>query len=359
MTIVNRYILRIYLRLFGLSLAAFVGIYLLIDFFERVDDFIEASAAIPLYLIYFLNKIPMVAVQILPLGVLMATFLTLGGLSRSQELTAMRAGGMSLARIASPLMWTGLILSLSTLLAQEYLIPLHAQKVNTLWRTQIKGRGDMTYQVEQIWFREGQRIYNIRQVQPTDGTMEDISVYETDADMQIQRRVDARNAIFSEQGWIFQNLTIRNFSPAGQLLSQQTQEHARFPLEKTPKDFQTAAPKEDELSFFQLRELADKLEAEGSDVTRLRVNMQSRLATPFACLVMAFLGIPFALQKGRSSGPALGMAISIAIGISYHLLQAMIAALGFSGVFPPLLAAWAPNLLFAMLGLYLLLSVRE
>ena len=359
MTLINRYILRIYARLFGLSLAAFVGIYLLIDFFERVDDFIEAGAPVSLYLIYFFNKIPIIVVQILPLGVLMATFLTLGGLARTQELTALRAGGLSLARIASPLLWSALALSLATLLAQEYLVPLHAQKVNSLWSTQIKGRSDMTYSVEQIWFREGQDIYSIRQVLPSEGTMQGISVYEVDKDMQILRSIDAPTAVFGSQGWVFQNPIIRTFSPGGQLLSQKKLEHIRFPLDKTPQDFQTATPKEDELGFFKLYDLIKQQEAEGSDVTRLRVNMQSRLATPFASLVMAFLGIPFALQKGRASGPALGLALSIAIGISYHLLQAMLAALGFSGVLPPLLAAWAPNMLFAMLGLYLLLSVRE
>ena len=87
--------------------------------------------------------------------------------------------------------------------------------------------------------------------------------------------------------------------------------------------------------------------------------MMARLATPFTSLIMAFLGIPFALQKGRNANLAMGVALSVAVGVSFYLLQAMLIAFGYSAVIPPWVAAWAPNVLFMLIGIWLLLSSRD
>ncbi len=105
--------------------------------------------------------------------------------------------------------------------------------------------------------------------------------------------------------------------------------------------------------------MIEKLQAEGYNATRYLVDLQARLATPFSCIILALLGIPFALQRGRSAGLAMGITLSVSIGISYFILQAMLQTFGYSGVLPPILAGWSANLLFAMLSLWLLLSVKE
>jgi lipopolysaccharide export system permease protein len=109
----------------------------------------------------------------------------------------------------------------------------------------------------------------------------------------------------------------------------------------------------------ELGQLARKVESEGYDATRYRVDLQAQTATPFACVVMAFLGIPFALSKGRGASLAAGIAISVGIGVTYFILQAALQAFGYSGVLPPVVAAWSANLLFTLLGAWLLLLARE
>ena len=116
MTLISRYILSTFCRIFSLALAAFIGLYLLVDFFERVDNFIEYGAAAHLYLQYFLYKIPFIAVQVTPLACLLAVFMTLGGFSRSNELTAMHGAGISLLRITLPLLGTGLLSAVARVL---------------------------------------------------------------------------------------------------------------------------------------------------------------------------------------------------------------------------------------------------
>jgi lipopolysaccharide export system permease protein len=130
-------------------------------------------------------------------------------------------------------------------------------------------------------------------------------------------------------------------------------------LRKTPEDFKMPEQKNTELGFRELYRISQRLQEEGYDAIRYRVDMHARLATPFAAVIMAFLGIPFALQKGRGSNIALGVAITIAIGAGFHIVNALITAFGYSAVLPPFVAAWSANILFGLFGLWLLLSVRQ
>jgi lipopolysaccharide export system permease protein len=105
--------------------------------------------------------------------------------------------------------------------------------------------------------------------------------------------------------------------------------------------------------------MAKKLEQGGYDSTHQRVDMHNRLATPFTCLIMGFLGVPFALQKGRNSNIALGIGLSLGIGIVYFIIQSTVTAFGYSSALPPLFAAWTTNFIFLLLGIWLLLNVQE
>jgi len=359
MSLLYRYILTSFARIFGLALAAFAGIYLLVDFFERVDTFIEHKASLSQYLLYFLNKIPMVVVQIAPMAVLMGVFMCLGGLSRNSELTAMRAGGISLWRITTPLLLTALIITGAMQFANEYVAPLSAQKINYILNTQVKGKPQMTIKQDRLWFREGSSIVNIRQALPERNSLEGVTIFRIGDDFQLQSRIDAPKATYSKGTWFFENTTERQFSSTSERAS--VEHHARKATElvKTPEDFRVAERKSEELGVRALYAMANKLTEEGYDATRYRVDMQARLATPFASVIMAFLGIPFALQKKRGASLAMGITISVAIGITYHILQAILLAFGYSSVIPPVVAAWAPNLLFCLFGVWLLLMVRE
>lgn len=359
MNLLNRYILSSFARVFGLALAAFTGIYLLVDFFERVDDFIEHQARLSQYLLYFSNKIPLVVVQVAPMAVLMGVFMTLGGLSRNNELTAMRAGGISLWRIAAPLLGMALLIAGTVQVANEYFVPLSVRKINYILNTQVKGKPRLVVKQDHLWFREETSIVNVRLALPEMNTLQGVTIFRTDENFRLQSRIDAPKATYADGTWTFENVTIRRFAAAGEVSA--TEQYARMPVElaRAPEDFRVAERRNEEFGFRELRTLSRKLQEEGYDATRFRVDMYGRLATPFASVIMAFVGIPFALQKKRGASLAMGVTISVVIGISYHIIQAMLLAFGYSSVLPPVVAAWAPNLLFGLLGVWLLLMVRE
>ena len=360
MAILTRYTVKMYLRNFALSLSSFAGIYLLIEFFEKVDNFVEKSAPIGLYFSYFLNAIPLFATQVAPLAILMAAFITVGGLSRTGELTAMRAGGLSLYRITRPLIITTCIITLLLLGTQELILPRSASTMNKILHQQIKGDSQPQRIRNKIWVRTGNSILHIEQAIPEDGTLQDISIIDLDENFQITTRTDAGSARFENNAWQFKNLKRRSFNPdSGEMIHSADEKQRQINLNKQPDDFKQANPQEWELSFLELRKLVNKMRAEGYDATRFQVDMHAHISTPFTCIVMALLGIPFALNRGRNTSLSFGIVVSVIVGVIYFILNSVTMAFGYSGILPPILATWSANILVGLTGLWLVLFRTE
>jgi lipopolysaccharide export system permease protein len=360
MIILNRFLLKHFLRILLLSTGAFTGIYLLIDFFENISDFIDHNASALDYFSYLLNSIPLIFVQILPLAILMTVVLTLGTLGRTNEITAMRACGFGLWRIIRPLMLLALGLSFLLLALNEFVAPINAKALNYLLEIKLQGKQQLSFKRNEIWYRDQNRIINIQVADPQQQKLHGVTIYNLDKSSKIVLRQDASRAEFRDGNWIARSLLERHFdSTHGDLESVQKLANQMLDINRQPADFAIQENQNNELNFRQLLKMVNKLEQEGIDSTRQRVDLHNRLAAPFTCLIMAFLGVPFALQRGRNSNIALGIGMSLAIGVIYFILQSLVTAFGYSGALPPLLAAWTSNIIFLMLGVWMLLSVKE
>ncbi len=359
MNLLNRYILSRYLRIFALALAAFSGLYLLVHFFEKVDNLIGHQASLPIYFIYFASKVPLIIVQVAPLGILLSSFLTIGGLARTSELTALWAGGVSLTRIALPLLGAAGVLSLLLLLINETLVPASTRTANRVWETDVYGRPAVVFKRDSLWIREGGKVIHVRLAHPDEDLLEGLQIFRFDENFRLLERIEAERARYREGAWVAEEGTRRLFSPGGDMLASHPFDQTSLPLEKPPEEFKIAERDSEEFNFRELGEMASRLQAEGYDPSRYLVDMHARLALPFAGLIMGFLGIPFALQKGRGGNIALGVALTVAVGFSYHILHAVVLAMGKAGLLPPRLAAWIPNLLFLLIGVWLLLMARR
>jgi lipopolysaccharide export system permease protein len=360
MKILNRFLISYFIRILSLSTAAFIGIYLLIDFFEKVDDFIDHNAAAWDYVVYLANSIPVILVQILPLAILTTMVLTLGGLSRTNEVTAMRACGVSLWRIVQPLMTLALLFSFVLLLLNEFAIPWNAKKLNYLLDVKMSGKRHVQLTRNEIWYRNKNQIINITVANPQQKQLQGIAIFTFDEKQKIIGRQDIPIATYADNHWYAITLNERTFDPeTGDIIKLATRKGVTLDLNKQPKDFAQQEDLKNELNFRQLAAMIKKLETEGYDATRQRVDMHNRIATPFTCLIMGFLGIPFALQRGRNSNIALGIGLSLGIGVVYFIIQSLVTAFGYSSALPPFVAAWTANFIFLLLGIWLLLNVKE
>ncbi len=360
MKILNWFLLKHFTRILLLCTAAFIGIYLLIDFFEKVDDFIDHKATLWDYFIYLSNSIPFIFAQILPLAILTTMVLTLGGLSRTNEVTAMRACGISLWRIVQPLMSLALLLSFLLLLLNEFALPWNTKQLNYLLEIKMKGKQQVQLTRNEIWYRSNNQIINIAVASPQKQQLQGITIFTFDDQQKIKKRQDAALANFDNETWQTSTLVERIFdSKSGDMIEVHKLKNMTLNLDRVPEDFSGHENFNNELNFRQLSSMAKKLEQEGYDSTRQRVDMHNRIAMPFTCLIMGFLGVPFALQRGRNSNIALGIGLSLGIGVAYFIIQSLVTAFGYSNALPPLMTAWTANFIFLLLGVWLLLNVKE
>lgn len=357
MTIISRYIVSTNLRLFGLCAGSFMAIYLVVDLLEKVGKFARAGGDPYHILLFFLWKLPEIATQVIPLAVLMATLLTLGSLSRTSELIAMRSAGVGLARVAAPLLGIGLAASLINLALSEWVVPKSFEKMRYIQEVQISHKSPSAFfRQGEIWYREGDTILQARLFDPASTALQGVTLWQLDPTMQPVKRLDAARAEHRGNGWILRSVILRSYS-AGSLTRTTQRQEEPIPLKLTLSDLRVVGKQAENMGFMELNRYCAKLSRGGYDATRYLTLLHTKLAAPFSPLVMAFLGIPFALRTGRSSGIAVGIGISLAIGLSYFIINAFLVSFGQAGALPPLVAAWAANLLFIAIGIWLALTM--
>ncbi len=359
MKIVSRYVVSLYVRMLWLCVSAFLAIYLVIHFLEKIGRFTAAHGTPGPIALYFLCKIPEVIVQVTPLAVLMSTLLTLGLLAKSSEITAMRSCGMSLPRIVAPIIGVALTTSVLTFVIGEFIVPRSTAQTKYIEEVQIAKKSPNTFfRQSNIWYREAFLILRAHLFDPPTRTLRGVTIWLIGPGMQPVKRIEADQAGFVPGGCMLKGVTTREIT-AGSVASTTTAKEAPLPINLRVSDLKVIEKFSDDMGFFELRRYCKKLKKGGYDPMRYLAQMHSRISLPFASLIMACLGIPFALRGGRSSGIAVGIGMSLGIGFSYFIINAFVLSFGQTGVLPPLVAAWAANIIFAAAGVWLAMTVNR
>lgn len=359
MRTLDRHISALFLRNLGLVLMVLVGLYGLIEFIEKVDDFIEHHAAAGHYLRYPLSKLPFMLDQSLPMAVLLAAFATVGLLARTSQITALRSCGLGLWQITRPLFVISGLLCLAALCGNAWLVPWSARESAYILGTEIKGGKPAAQTTENLYFRDQQRIISVTQSFPERSEVQGLTVLELDGDFRLQRRVEAMSARHRQGGeWLLQNATERRFDPATQeLAGYRRHPELSLDLGRPPEEMLEIWYKPQEMGLVELFRLDRKLQGEGLDAGRYRAEWQQRLARSATPLLMVLLGVPFALHRGRKANLGLGIAVSLATFLAYFALQAITLALGTAGLLPLTLAIWSANILLLLVGAWLFLTL--
>jgi LPS export ABC transporter permease LptF/LPS export ABC transporter permease LptG len=362
--ILDRYVARAYLGHFALVLVAFVSFTLLAEFLDLFDDIQHNRVKGKVMVHYLTFHAPFVAHLIAPFAVLVATLTTFGILSRKNEVTAMKAGGISIYRATLPVSVLGALSSLALMALGEFLLP-HTNRVALRDYNVIRGRPPQSSSLlERRWIvgTDG-RLYNYDYVVDTLGpqgagefSLYGLWIYDLNQrSWDLRERLFAGRATWDGVAYVLERAWRRSFGPSGGLRT--LDEGVRTREIEPPPYFKREERESDALGFWDLRTHIGVLEAKGLDVTKLRVQLHRKPATPTQALVMSLLGIPFAFVVGRR-GALYGIGISILIAIVYWSCVQIFEAMGNNALLPPLLAAWTPNLLFAAAGVYLMLTLE-
>jgi LPS export ABC transporter permease LptF/LPS export ABC transporter permease LptG len=352
--LMDLYLLRRFFAYFAALMLIFVFLFEAFTFFELLDDIARHRIAFIVVMEYFWFLTPFLIYQLAPLAALVAILATLGIMSKNNEIVACKASGISLYRLAAPLLLSGLALAGSMILLDDTFLPYANQRQDAL-RNQIKGKPPQTYRQPERWiFGQNSKIYNYDLFDPVQNLFGGLTVLEIDpTTFEVRRRVFAQRAQWSDSQklWVLESGWLREFD-GGTITRYEHFNVKDLPeLTEPPTYFNREVLPAIQMSWPQLRRYIDDLRRAGFDVSALTVQWHRKLAFPLIAPVSMLLAFPFAFLVG-TRGAVGGVAIGVAIGIIYWLGAELLAAMGGIGQLPPLLAGWSPDIIFFFLGLY-------
>ena len=352
LTILDRYVIREVLSPFLLCIGGFTIILLSGYLFELMDLIFVKKIPVTTVLRLLGYKLPSIIVLTLPLAVLFATLLALGRLAKDNELTIMRMAGLSLLRMAAPLLVIGAIVSGITYLANEKIVPEMNHREANLVRHIIFQDAPPSVE-EQVFFRDPEdRFFYIGKVDSQRHQLQEIMIYDTKAGP-YPRLITAATGEYGDSQWYLQDGTVQELDEQGFVKGQVRFQHMELPLTGKPERFFGQQKTTSEMSRQELGEHIELFQKSGLQVDDFVVDYHLKLALPGASLVFVFLGAPLCFYFGRG-GKMFGVVLSLIIMFLYYVVTSIARSLGANGLFPPLLAAWMGNLLFGGLGASLL-----
>jgi LPS export ABC transporter permease LptG/LPS export ABC transporter permease LptF len=379
-SLLDRYIARSWLANVALVLLAFAAIFFLAEFMDLIDDIQQHKVPGKVIVHYYAFHVWQIGFIVAPVAVLVGVLVTLGLLARRNEITAMKAGGISVYRAALPVLGMGLLSSLLLYGMQEWVLPV-TNKAAAASRNVIKGRpAQSSDQFDRRWvLASDDRFYNFDYIiehdaaaprgvaEPSAGgefSVYGFSIYDVDPRAwELRERLYAHRAAWSgaarsydlESGWRRTAGVRSSFKP---FASQRVRVIGREPGGEIepPSYFKREEKPSDTMGFADLRGYIASLASRGFDVAKYRVQLHRKLAFPMVALVMTLLAVPFSFIVARR-GALYGIGIAIVIAIVYWAVLATFEAFGNNAYLHPALAAWAPNLMFGAAGLYLILNL--
>lgn len=349
MRILDRYVLREFVAYLALGLTGFIVIFAVVDLFDKIDVFLDHRARLAAVARFYLFLAPEVVVKVLPVALLLATFLALGQLNKFGELTAMRVAGRSLMRILRPVWGVAASCTVLSLALGELVVPGANRERDRIYHEQIQGitHSEPVERADVSYLGRGGRIYLIRLYLIPERRMRQVTLQRFRGGVLLER-LDAIEGRWEQGRWVFYNGTLRRFGPRGE--EAEAFDRREMPaLAETPEDFSKEPRAPDEMNFLELRQYLERLRTSGARVANYLVDLHVKLSFPLVNLIVVAIGASLATRL-RAQSAALGFGLSVAIAFVYYGLTRTSQALGHNGALPPYLAAWLPDLLFGGVG---------
>ncbi len=347
MTLLDRYLGAIFFRNLVLVLATLVGIYLLIDFIEKVDNFLEAGKTVALTGRYLLLKIPLICEQIMPVCLLLAVVISVGILSHDREILALHAGGISLVRIIAPLLTAVALISLLMTAAAQWLTPVAVSTTNRIWYEEVKNEKARGTVIRGMTFHQGKKgIYAFKRTTGKNH-FRDFSYVARDRGERLTLFVAAREARWRKGKWDLKQVFIQRGTTAARYLKRMD-----LTLPDRPEEFFQPPYHLDEqpLSILFRQRNQDRAAA---------LTLQKRLSYLFLGLPLTFLGLPMLVLLTRQRRTSLALALPASCVLAFIAWGgwSFSIAVAANSAYPPVIFAWSVHLACLILGIMLFRQV--
>jgi len=356
--ILDIYITKEFLKYLGFALAIFIVLYLVVNIFDSIDRFFENKVSTLVIIKYYIYMIPFIIKWIMPIAVILAVLFAIGGFSRHNEIVAMNACGVSFKRIILLSLLMSLVLSTFAGLWSELIVPPSNERMMKIKRVYLQRlpeevsaqRTDITYQ------GKDERLFFIKLYDGVRGMMRDVMIFEFNSEGRPERRIDAKKMVWDGDGWILYDGYVRQFESGREKRAVYFDKMSIYIPEK-PDDFLIKEKDPEEMSYLELKAFIEKRERSGMNVNRDLVELYLKIAVPFANFICFIIAAPLGLGRHRG-GFAIGFGFAILLGFMLWGFLAIGRAYGEAGMLSPFIAAWFPNILFGVLGVFLIWRAR-
>ena len=355
-SILDTYIFSNVAKIFLLILSALYFTSLLISLFELIDDLFENQRPFIALIKYLYYYSPQILYYILPLTVLATITVAISLFYRKGEITAIKSGGISLFRFSIPLIISALLVSGLSFGIQEKILPVSNRKAEQI-KNYIRGRKPSTnYRISRRWVYTGGKIFHYLHYDEKLKKFYDVTVLIIDKEFFVKKIVHAREALYRRSKWILKSVWFRDFDGSESSGFKQA-DIMNFDIGEPPSFFTREFKPPDEMNISELKNYIREMEKDGFDTRRLKVELETKKSFPFAAFIMAFIAIPLGLIFGMR-GITIGIGLSLALAGVYWSLLGVFKSLGYTLILPATLAAWAPNVIFFLVGLVIFTFIR-
>ena len=358
MSLIEKYLTKEFLKYFSILLIAVVSTYLAVDFFEKIDNFMEASLPFSKIISFFQFKIPSIVARIAPVGILLAVIIVFGLMNKNNELIALQSSGVSIYYLLRAVVLIGLLLSILIFLLSELIVPITISKANRIWNVEVKKKSALISRGKDIWIKGNRAIYHITYYNPANSTILGVTLNFFDDDFRLTRRIDAKKGVFKEGKWIFYEMIEQKLDKESNNYRVAFLEEREESFLFLPEDIKRVVKKSEEMNLLELLEYIKNIENEGYDASAYKVDMYTKLAFPFVCFIMCLVGTGVGGRGKIKESLAVSICFGIGIAFFFWIFYSFCLSLGYGEMLPPFVAAWSANFVFLCFGLFAILNAE-
>lgn len=355
----HKYWLKEFAKFFCIIQMIILVLFVIIDYLSRMDKFLKSDLSMIGAFGYVLLKVPFMFIQLTPASILLACITVFSLMNRKNELLAIRSSGISVYYLIRPAIVCGIGLAMLMFFLGETLVPVSMTKANYIkFHVLKKNRQQYFTGRKDIWIKSDNRLVHINFFDPVLQTVSGITISTLGKDFHLDERIDAEKGEYKDGDWILTDVIQQIHSKDSSDYDVKQYKTKRIVSIFKAEDLEDIVKKSDEMSFYELKSYVTKVQEEGYDVVTYKVDLNGKVAFPFICIIMVLTGAATGMRSFAKENLPSAIAIGVVIAFVYWIMYGFCLSLGYGGILPPVVSAWAANLFFSCFGILYLINTE-
>ncbi|MCB9480657.1 MAG: LPS export ABC transporter permease LptG [Desulfobacteraceae bacterium] len=359
MSLLTKYLIKGYLKIFFLMEIFLIFIFLVIDYLNNLDKFVKAGFPAVKGIFFIMLKIPFVIVHLTPVAIVVTAVVFFGVMNKNKEITALCASGISIKKVYLPILGLSLFFSFFVFFVSDILMPYTSSKLNLINSTQIKKNRIITENRNSIWIKDNNKIIYIDFFNFEKKMIRKIIINEFNDNNVLSKRYQAKSGLFTNGRWVLNEIYYsdnleKDFGQKVFLVDKK-----EFDFNFVPDELKDAVKLPDEMGFIELRKYIKSLKEKGYEYKRYLVDLNSKTAFPFVCLIMCIIGTLIGISPLTGKKIPLGVGLSLFLSLLYWSMHSFFISLGYGENINPFFAAWTANLIFGLFGIFVFIFYEK